>query len=192
MATRGYIKESEIERISTTQILEKLKKVEGDNTEFFYLYVSTGGEDDDDDDYHGDDEPMEITPSSADSVPPPDVCKKARKKIMKKVHTDILPKVLCPHGSHLGWKKVCDKDMKPTYRALYFKIIPKDKDEDNILYIQRVNKIRSTLLEEVDKLRTKHDVNFKINSLLSKPFLYDEDYLTEQSMREGYTQKRND
>ena len=183
MAIRGYIKESEIGRITTTEILDELKKVDGDNTEFFYLHFSTGGKDDDFDDQIN--EPMETNSSSVPpSVPPSENAQqKIREKIMNQVRTDILPRVLCPDGPHLGWKKVYDKDRKPTYRSLYFKIIPKEIDEDNISYIRRVNKIRSTLFEEGDKLRVKYNVNFKINSLLSKPFLYDDDYLAEQSMR---------
>ena len=31
----------ELEKISTTEILQELRKVNGDNSEFFYLYVST-------------------------------------------------------------------------------------------------------------------------------------------------------
>ena len=201
MATRGCIKESEIEWITTTQILEKLKEADSDNTEFFYLLFSTGDveddyDDDDDDDDLKSDKPMETNPlSNPSSVlpppPPPAVNKNTRKtimrKVLRKVHKDILPQILCPDG----WKKVCDKDRKSTYRALYFNIIPKDKDEDDSWYIQRVSKIRNTLSKEIDKLRVQYDVNFKIHSLLSKPFLYDEDYLTEQSMREGYPQMRN-
>ena len=40
MATGGN---TELERIGTDEILQKLKKA-GDNTEFFYLYVSSAGE----------------------------------------------------------------------------------------------------------------------------------------------------
>ena len=176
MATRIFTKESEIEQITTTQILEKLKEVDGDNTEFFYLNFSTGGYDDD----YNYDYRQRNEPTDPSSVPP---LENAREKVMGLIRTDVLPRVLCPDGPRLGWKKVYDKDGKPTYRALYFNIIPKGIDEDNISYIRRVNKIRSTLFEEGDKLRVKYKVNFKINSLLSKPFLYDDDYLTEQSMR---------
>lgn len=179
MARRGHTKGSEIERITTTQILEKLKEVDDDNTEFFYLCVSTGGKED---------ELMEIDPaSSVPPRPPPKDQDKLMNKARREFHSDILPRILGPEG----WKKVYDKDGKGTYRALYFNIIPKRRDEDGISYIKRVNRIRSTLFEEGDKLRTKYDVNFKINSLLSKPFLYDDDYLTEQlqSMRIGHTDK---
>ena len=125
------------------------------------------------------------TPSSLDmnnllsSLPK----KKAREKAMSKIHKVTVPTVL----SKDGWMKVYDKDMKLTYRALYFNIIQKHRDEDDNAYIQRVNKIRTTLAEEAKKVKKEYDVNFKINSLLSKPFVYDEQTLLEQSMREGST-----
>ena len=108
---------------------------------------------------------------------------KAREKAMCKIHKVTVPTVL----SGDGWMKVYDKDMKLTYRALYFNIIQKHQDEDDNAYIQRVNKIRTTLAEEAKKVKKEYDVNFKINSLLSKPFVYDEQALLEQSMREGST-----
>ena len=106
---------------------------------------------------------------------------------MNKVHKVVLPKVL----SIDGWEKVYDKDMKLTYRALYFNIIKKQQGEDDNTYIQRVGKIRQMVAEEADKVKKEYDVNFKINSLLSKPFLYNEEALAEQSMREGPTQKQS-
>ena len=109
---------------------------------------------------------------------------KARKEAMNTVHKVVLPKVL----SKDGWMKVHDKDMKLTYRALYFNIIQKHQDEDDIVYIKRVGNIRTTLAEEADKVKKQYDVNFKINSLLSKPFVYDEPTLVEQSLREESTQ----
>ena len=108
---------------------------------------------------------------------------KAREKAMSKIHKVTVPTVL----NEDGWMKVYDKDMKLTYRALYFNIIQKYRDEDDNAYIQRVNKIRTTLEEEAKKVKKEYDVNFKINSLLSKPFVYDEQTLLEQSMREGST-----
>ena len=49
----------------------------------------------------------------------------ARSKAMKRVHDTIQTEVLYPQK----WKKVCDKDWKPTYRALYFKTIEKEQNE---------------------------------------------------------------
>ena len=157
-------KECEIDDISTTEIVKKLEEYKHDNTEFFYLYVSTAGEEDDDDD-----EPMETDPPSLPAAPP-DVHKKARKKVMKKVHQNVLPRVLAPRG----WKKVCDKDWTPTYRALYFNIIQKHEDEDDDSYIRRVSEIRSILVDEVCKVKKDNNikVDFKFNTLLSKPFRY--------------------
>ena len=120
-----------------------------------------------------------------DNPSPPLSKDKARKEAMKKIHKVVLPKVL----SEDGWMKVYDKDKKLTYRALYFNIIPKHQDEDDTKHIQRVGKIRITLVEEAKKVKKEYDVNFKINSLLSKPFVYDEPTLVEQSMREGSTQE---
>ena len=190
MATTGdgKTKEYEIGYITTTQIVEKLEEYKHDNTEFFYLYVSTARDDEEKP------VPMETDPPSLPeaalphqysesrtlpifysitepSAPPDDAPKKIREKMMDKVHKEILPKVLAP----LGWRKVCDKDMTSTYRALYFNIIPKDEDEDDDKYIRRVSQVRSMLADEADKLKkteSKFKVNFKINSLLSKPFRY--------------------
>ena len=218
-----------LKRISTSEILEKLKRAGGDSTQFFYLYVSTAGterkkqtrrqvpgqqklnfppshtEDEDSDDTESeDDQQMEVDEVDytekitqqtqlldGDNVvvednPSPALSKdKARKEAMITIYTVVLPKVL----SGDGWMKVHDKDRKLTYRALYFNIIPKHQDEDDIAYIQRVSKIRTTLTEEANKVKKEYDVNFKINSLLSKPFVYDEPTLVEQSLREGSTQK---
>ena len=221
-----------LKKIGTSEILEELKKADGDSTEFFYLYVSTAGkerkkqkrrqlpagqqklnfpplhaedEDSSDDTGSEDNEQMEVdevntttenTSQQAASLdgdnavivdnPSPPLSKdKARSEAMNKVHKVVLPKVL----SGDGWMKVYDKDMKLTYRALYFSIIQKYQDEDDDDYIQRVSKIRTTLAEEADKVKKEYDVNFKINSLLSKPFVYDETTLVKQSMRKGSTQR---
>ena len=222
----------DLKKISTSEILKKLKEADGDSTEFFYLYVSTAGkeckkqtrrqlhiprqqklnfppshtEDEDSDDTESeDDEQMgvdevgttteNITQQTqsldgenavAEDNPSPPLAKdKARQEAMSKVHNIILPKVL----SEGKWMKVYDKDKTLTYRALYFNIIPKHQNEDDNAYIQRVGKIRTTLAEEASKVKKEYDVNFKINSLLSKPFVYDEPTLVEQSMREGSTQQ---
>jgi len=166
MAT-GYNK---LGKIRTSEILEELKKANGDNTEFFYLYVSTGGEEDEE---QMDDHPT--APSSVGGAAVLSASEKTRKKAMNMVHTDILPQVLGPDG----WSKVYDKDMKPTYRSLYFNIIKKVQGEDEKSYIQRVSTIRGRIAEEADKVKKKYHVNFKVNSLLSKPFLYDESALEE-------------
>ena len=230
-----------LDRISTKKILQKLKAVDGDNTEFFYLYVSTAGkerrrqkrkelprgqqtlnfpslpsgdeesddaendEDDDDDDQmeDDDDDQMEddddrmgddttsqpISPPDGDMVQnSPSLSKdKARSEAMNKVHKVVLPKVL----STDGWRKVYDKDMKLTYRALYFNIIRKHQNENDNTYIQRVSKIIKTLKGEADQVMKEHNVNFKFNSLLSKPFLYDEVALLEQSRRQESTQQQS-
>ena len=113
--------------------------------------------------------------------------KKDRKRAMKIVHGKILPDLLCPDG----WKKVHDKDMKITYRSLYFKTIEKQSDkEDNTTHIQRVAKCREKIRKEVEKFKEQKNVNFKIDSLLSRPLLYDPATLQEQSMREGSTQRK--
>ena len=44
--------------------------------------------------------------------------------------------------------------------------------------------------KKVDTLKKDRGVNFKINSLLSRPLLYDPGTLQEQSMREGSTQRQ--
>ena len=113
--------------------------------------------------------------------------KKDRKQAMKIVHQKILPDLLCPDG----WKKVHDKDMNITYRSLYFKTIEKQSDkEDNTTHIQRVAKCREKIRKEVEKFKEQKNVNFKIDSLLSRPLLYDPATLQEQSMREGSTQRK--
>ena len=138
-----------------------------------------------DDEVHTIENISQQTPSSLDmnNLMSSSTKGKARKKAMSKFHKVTVPTVL----SKDEWMKVYDKDMKLTYRALYFKTIQKHRDEDDNAYIQRVNKIRTTLAEEADKVKKEYDVNFKINSLLSKPFVYDEQTLLEQSMREGST-----
>ena len=199
-------------KISTSEILELLEAT-SDHTKFFYLYVSTSGteekrqrnrklpsgqqtldkyiqgEDSDDIDGSGDesDEVMNLIsqsllqlPVEEDSVAqnPPSTSKSAREKAIEDVQGKILPKLLC--NVH-GWQKVCDKDMKTTYRALYFKI------EDNI---QKAAKYRDIIRDEVDKFKKERGVNFKVNSLLSRPLRYDKTALEEQSTREGPPQRK--
>ena len=107
--------------------------------------------------------------------------KARRKKAMQEVHKTILPSLLGQGPDE--WWKVFDKDTKLTYRALYFSVIKKRPGEKKNAFIQRVGKIRHDIAEEVHKLKETHQVNFKINSLLSKPFLYDEEALEEQTMK---------
>jgi len=110
---------------------------------------------------------------------------KIRQEAMIYVHNTILPLILEPEG----WKKVVDKDTKLTYRALYFNIIKKHPGEDvQATYIPRVGMIRHKIAKKVQELKDERQVNFKINSLLSKPFLYDEEALAEQTMRATQTQ----
>ena len=86
------------------------------------------------------------------------------------VHKYILPEVLSPDG----WKKVYDKDSKLTYQALYFGIIKRQLGEDENAHNHRVGTIREKIREKVDDLQQKRNLSFKINSLLSKPILYNE------------------
>ena len=83
-----------------------------------------------------------------------------------------------------------DKDMKITYRALYFNTIEKKRNEDDTTHIQRVAKYREIIRKKVEELKSDQGVNFKINSLLSRPLLYDPATLQEQSIREESTQRR--
>ena len=197
-----------MEKISTTEILEKLKIANGDYTSFFYLFVSTGdveqkrrrlplgqqvlypyvGSDSDDtesDDTESDDteseenndEPMETdhdTTTFQSKLPVegnPSLLgsRKAKMHVMKQFHKSILPGVLYSHG----WKKVYDKNTKVVYRALFFNVIEKLPNEDNISHIWRVSKIRKVICEEANKLKQQYGVNFAVTSLMSKPIVND-------------------
>ena len=115
----------------------------------------------------------------------------ARSKAMKRVHETIQTEVLYPRE----WKKVCDKDWKPTYRAFYFKTIEKTRNEKesgkegDIKHMQRVNEIRKEVQKAAEKVMDDSKVKFKINSLLSRPLLYDEKTLEEQLTSLGSTHK---
>ena len=130
--------------------------------------------------------PVQENPTAQNSQQLSTSTKETRKQAMNDVHQKILPELLCNHG----WQKVYDKDMKITYRALYFNTIEKQLGENDISHIRRVGKCREMIREEVEKLKKERDVNFKINSLLSRPLLYDEAVLEKQSMREGLTQRK--
>ena len=100
---------------------------------------------------------------------------KDRQDAMKTVHDDVLPLVL-------GWRKVVDKDGRTSYRALYFNIIPQDIDENDKDYIKQVAQAKETMTEKVKRVKQQYNnPNFKINCLLSKPFLYDGMALDQQA-----------
>ena len=124
-------------------------------------------------------------PADNNSLSLPSGSKKDREATMDLVHKHIRQEVLYPDG----WKKVCDKDGTTTYRSLYFNIIKMHSNEDPIAYNLRVSEVRETIHREADKIKEEHRVNFKTNTLLSKPFLYDEPTLKEQSMSQGSTQR---
>ena len=148
----------------------------------------TESEEDDEEEMETDDHLVSIENASQSvTIPENDPAltesKKARKAAMKEVHRDILPKVLYPGQ----WKKVYDNDFEITYRALYFNTIKKAPKETENDHIQRVNEIRVKIYDEAKDLMTKRGVNFKIDSLLSKPFLYNIQVLKKQSVTEGST-----
>ena len=254
MATRGERpKVLKLQSITTADILRKLKQVTdkgGDNTEFFYLYVSTAGKerkkrqqraqllpqgqqqlcfppqaeedpveddeiidsdeeddedtDDQDDDRDDQDDDRDVQddrmdsqdnrtysqddqtganvsfgsqPSLSSPLSPLLSKDKARQEAMNHVHKVILPSLL----GQDGWQKVYDKDTKLTYRALYFNIIEQIRTEDEPTFVQRVGQIRHKIAHEAKTLMKDRGVNFKINSLLSKPFLYNEKALEERA-----------
>jgi len=200
MASRGKA------TITTTEILAELKKRDGENKELFYLYVSTSGievigeghqqqghqtritdffspiQNDNNEDTMDDDDDDDAMSQPLTSVQPllSQQRKKVRRTVMNHIHDNVLPSLLCQEG----WKKVVDKDGKPTYRALYFNVIEKTQDETDIAHIQRVSKVRERIAEEAEKVKKEYNVNFKTNSLLSSPILYDSSALEELSMRE--------
>ena len=168
---------------SGQQTLDKYQVTDSDSDD-----TESEEEDDDEEEMETDNHPVSIENASQSVIPPQNDppltgSKKARKAAMKEVHRDILPKVLHPGG----WKKVYDNDFEITYKALYFNTIKKAPKESENAYIQRVNKIRDTIYDEATNLMTKRGVNFKIDSLLSKPFLYNIQVLKKQSVTEGST-----
>ena len=162
---------------------------EGNTDQFFYLNISLGGLEEPAEasnqptgmrevESMDSNEPMnEIHPRPAVTGPNPqsDEEKEERKKMRNKFRNENIPKVL-KLGQKDGWKKVVDKDGKSTYQSLYFNFIAKDEGEDEDSYIQRVNRTRKMLAEEGEKLRAEYPYvkPFKINSLLSKAFVYEE------------------
>ena len=211
-----------MEKISTIEILEKLKIANGDYTSFFYLFVSTGGveqkrrhlpvgqqtldnyicrgsdsddtESDDTESEESNDESMETDHDTTtfqskilvENNPSLLESRKAKMRAMKRFHKSILPGVLYPHG----WKKVYDKNTKLVYRALFFNVIEKLPNEDDISHIWRVSKVKEVISEEATKLEQQYDVNFAVTSLISKPIVYDQQALEVVSMREGSTQRQ--
>ena len=93
---------------------------------------------------------------------------------MNEVHHTILPDVLRKDG----WKKVYDKDGMATYRALYFNKSEKQENESDVEHNRRVGQVRSKIREKVVELQESCGVNFKINTLLSKAILYDDQTLS--------------
>ena len=191
MATRGMQKPT-ISTITTTEIKEELVRKNGDNTELFYIYVSTSGLDPSPpqapsqqilstSDSGGVAEQMEIDNQQEAQTTTQAPCdesqqhsedkKKNRRNAMRYVHDFVLPSVLCRDG----WRKVVDKDGTTTYQALYYNSsIPKEINEKDKDYVKRVAQIKDTIAEEVKKAKQLHNnPNFKTNCLLSKPFLYD-------------------
>ena len=201
MASRvGTIKP---EKITTTKILETLQQAhrQGDSTSFFYLLVAIGGKgdriqrssqlisgqptsdstdsgrDNDEDNY----KPMETTDhvnttanTSQLTTPPNEdntaLLQERREVATMEVRKTILPNVLREEG----WKKVYDKDGKSTYSSLYFKKIERQQSEPEIKHNQRVGEIRVRIREKVEELQARHGVKFKVNTLLSKAILYDD------------------
>ena len=206
-----------MEKISTIEILEKLKIASGDYTSFFYLFVSTGGveqkrrclplgqqvldnyicrgsDSDDTESEENNDESMETDHDTTtfqskilvEDNPSLLGSRKAKMHAMKRFHKSILPGVLYPHG----WKKVYDKNTKLVYRALFFNVIEKLPNEDDISHIWRVSKVKEVISEEATKLEQQYDVNFAVTSLISKPIVYDQQALEVVSMREGSTKRQ--
>ena len=212
----GYHKSNlhKLNKIRTSEILEKLTQTDGDNRDFFFLLVSTRGKEDrprrstpdgqhdtnlegeDDSDISSEDDDIDQmdtddnvnttgnTPQSTTSTPvehgpeaqnnpsstPSSSLKSRAQFARKRVHEVILPEVLRPDR----WKKVYDKDSKLTYQALYFGVIPRQPGEDENAHNRRVGRVRESIREKVITLQEQYGVEFKINSLLSKPILYNE------------------
>lgn len=136
----------EFPKITTKEILQELRTPQ-DHTNFFYLYISTSREDE--------------NPSTPQNT-----------RAMDKAHKNIRQKVLKPDG----WRKVCDNDGKATYRSLYFNTFEKLQDEDDDSQTRRVAQVRKRIESEANEvmLNAGDGVEFKINSLLSRPLRYDE------------------
>ena len=214
----GYHKSNlhKLNKIRTSEILEKLTQTDGDNRDFFFLLVSTRGREnrhrrstpdgqhdtnlegeddsdisseDDDNDQMDTDDNVNTTGNTPQSTSPPvehgpeaqnnpssssssslSSISRRTQSARKHVHEVILPDVLRPHG----WKKVYDKDSKLTYQALYFGIIQRQPGEDENAHNRRVGRVRESIREKVITLQEQYGVEFKINSLLSKPILYNE------------------
>jgi len=186
MATRKKQKPPSFSTITTTEIKDELVRAGGNNNEFFYIYVSTAGKDPNppqappqlpssatDREHVREEMEVDNQQTTSTNVPPtasPEQLKKQRKEAMKTVHDFVLPEVL---GTG-GWQKVVDKDGTSTYRAIYFKIIPKEVGESDKDHIKRIARVKEIICDEVKKVKQQYNnPNFKTNCLLSKPFLYD-------------------
>ena len=203
------------EKIDTNDIFKLLEKTDPvEHYRFFYLYVATSGakkemEDDSDsesslseseatDDVSSLGDLRNLSISSDEALlgsttvdqteeKKTEEAKKKRDKAMRAVHKK-LPNYLYENG---GWQKVQDKDKTTSYRALYFNDIKKETGEDEFDHMLRVGECRVLIEKLVDKIKKKkkyNGVNFKVDSLLSKPLLYDEQALKE---RQKKLQKKN-
>ena len=176
---------------------------QGDSTSFFYLLVAIGGKgdtiqemsgqptsdrdhttdsdrdssdsDEDNDEQMETADHVDTTTNTSQLTTPPTgdsntLLKKRRKAAMNEVRNTTLPDVLRIDG----WKKVYDKDRKSTYPALYFKKIERQPSETEIRHNQRVGEIRVRIREKVEAVQERHGVRFKINTLLSRAILYDD------------------
>ena len=202
---------AKLAKIHTIDIFEKLTQTDGDNRDFFFLFVSTRGiedrsrrptsneqhgtnsEGEDDSDTGGEDDNniqmdtddnVNTTGNTPQSTSPPVVHGPEAQKNPSSssklrtlsdsarghVHQVILPEVLRPDG----WKKVYDKDSKLTYQALYFGIIQRKPGEDENTHNRWVGRIRETIRQKVITLQQQRGVEFKNNSLLTKPILYND------------------
>ena len=52
-----------------------------------------------------------------------------------------------------------------------------------------MNNVSEKIRKKADKIKAEHCVNFNTNTLLSKPFLYDEPTVKEQLVSQGSTQR---
>ena len=182
------------ETITTAEILEELRNSK--NKDFFYLHVSISRievavsnkdeqqqqitkffpiQDEDDDTTDDDDDSGAMSqPSASAQLSPSQSRKKVRKEVRKQIHDHHLPLLLRSNG----WMKVVDKNGKPIHKTLFFNIFEKSQDENDVDHIQKVSKIPQRIAEEMKIVKRKrymkhYNVNFKTNSFLSTPLLYD-------------------
>lgn len=184
------------ETITTTEILKELRKRDGKNKDLFYLHVSISRievavgnkdeqqqlitkffpiQDEDDDDTTDDDEDSgTMSQPSASAQLSLSQLKKVRKEVRKQIHDHHLPLLL----RSKGWMKVVNKNGKPIHKTLFFNIFEKSQDENDTDHIQKVSKVQQRIAEEMKIVKRNYcmkdyNVNFKTNSFLSSPLLYD-------------------